>query len=154
MASGKWRDPQVPHRGWIYLGCEDSGSLSMTCEMCEKEEIRHIHTVGHPDFPEEIQVGCVCAENLCEDYVGPRAAESRVKRHRSRLKTFLNRGWKPGLNGSLFRSWKGRRVLLAPRGGGWIAKVDGEGGRRLFAAMQEAGAAVFRHFDPPPTARR
>lgn len=152
MSSGKWRDPGVPHKGWTYLGCEDSGSLSMTCEMCEKEEIRHIHTVSHPDYPTTLEVGCVCAEHLTEDYAGPRAAEAAVKRHRARQKTFLERGWKSGLNGSFSRSWKGRRVLLAPRGQGWIAKVDGEGGRRIFPGRQEAGAAVFRHFDPPPSA--
>jgi hypothetical protein len=150
MATGKWRDPGVPHKGWTYNGCEDSGSLSMTCEMCEKEEIRHIHYVSHPDYPTELQVGCVCAENLTADYLGPRAAEAAVKRHRSRQKTFLSKGWKAGLNGSFSRAWNGRRVLLAPRGRGWIAKVDGEGGRRLFAGREEAGAAVFQHFDPPP----
>ena len=53
MSSGKWRDSGVPHKGWTYLGCEDSGSLSMTCEMCEKEEIRHIHTVSHPGLSDD-----------------------------------------------------------------------------------------------------
>ncbi len=152
MSTGKWRDPGVPHKGWTYLGCEDSGSLSMTCEMCEKEEIRHIHTVSHPDYPADLRVGCVCAENLTEDYAAPRAAEAAVKRHRTRLKTFLERGWRPGRHGSFWRAWKGRRVLVAPRAGGWIALVDGEGGRKLFPARADAGAAVFRHFDPPPRA--
>jgi hypothetical protein len=153
MSSGKWRDPGVPHRGWTYLGCEDSGYLSMTCEMCEKEEIRHIHTVSHPDYPVELSVGCICAENLTCDYVAPRAAEAAVKRRRSRLKTFLNKGWNPGQNGSFSRAWKGHRVLVAPRGGGWIAKVDGDGGRKVFPARNDGGSAVFRHFDPPPSAK-
>jgi hypothetical protein len=152
MATGKWRDPNVPHKGWSYHGCEDSGSLSMVCEMCEKEEIRHIHYVSHADYPTQLKVGCVCAENLTTDYTGPRAAEAAVKRHRSRQKTFLGRGWKPGLNGSFSRVWNGRRILLAPRGQGWIAKVDGEGARKIFPGRDEAGAAVFQHFDPPPRA--
>jgi hypothetical protein len=122
----------------------------MTCEMCEKEEIRHIHDVSHPDYPAVLHVGCVCAENLTNDYAAPRAAEAAVKRHRSRLRTFLDKGWKAGRNGSLSRAWKGHRVLLAPRGQGWIAKVDGQGGRKVFGAREDAGAAVFRHFDPPP----
>ena len=151
MATGQWRDPAVPHRGWIYNGCNDSGSLSMTCEMCEKEEIRHIHHVSHPEYPVQLQVGCVCAENLTTDYVGPRAAEAALKRRRTRLKTFMSKGWKPGSNGSFSRAWKGRRVLLAPRERGWIAKVDGEGGRKIFTGREEAGLAVFRHFDPPST---
>lgn len=152
MATGKWRDAGVPHKGWNYLGCEDSGSLSMTCEMCEKEEIRHIHYVSHADYPTQLQVGCVCAEHLTDDYAGPRAAEAAVKQHRSRQKRFLNNGWKAGLNGSFSRAWHGRRVLLAPRGQRWIAKVDGNGGRKTFAGRDEAGAAVFQHFDPSPRA--
>lgn len=150
MATGKWRDPGVPHRGWKYLGCEDSGSLSMTCEMCEKEDIRHIHYVSHPAYPVQLLVGGVCAEHLTEDYAAPRAAEAAVKRHRSRQKIFLSKRWRAGLNGSFSRAWNGRKILVAPRGAGWIAKVDGEGGRKVFAGRDEAGAAVFQHFDPPP----
>ncbi len=62
MSTGKWRDPDVPHRGWTHHGCEDTGELSTTCEMCEKETIRHVHYVTHPDFPDELRIGCVCAE--------------------------------------------------------------------------------------------
>lgn len=60
----------------------------MTCEMCEKEEIRHIHHASHPEYSVELQVGCVCAENLTADCVRPRAAEAALKRRRSRLQTF------------------------------------------------------------------
>lgn len=149
MTTGKWRSDGVPHKGWAYNGCEDSGYPSMICEMCEKEKIRHIHYVSHKDYPAELLVGCVCAENLTADYFNPRAQEAALKRHRSRLKTFLVKGWKSGRNGSFYRSWKGRRVVLAPRSDGWVAKVNGEGARKLFAARDDAGTAVFRYFDPP-----
>jgi hypothetical protein len=147
MSTGKWRDPGVPHRGWTHLGCEDSGELSTVCGMCEKETIRHIHTVTHPDYPGELHVGCICAEHMTEDYIGPRAAEGVVKRRRSRLATFLERGWKSGRFGSFYRDWKGRLVLVAPRDGGWIAKVDGEGGRKVFSSREAACKAVFQYFD-------
>lgn len=116
--------------------------------MCEKEQIRHIHTVSHRDYPGQLQVGCVCAENMTGDYVRPRVAEGAVKRRRARLKAFINDRWSSGSNGSFSRKWNGHRVLLAPRASGWIAKVDGEGGRRVFTNRDEAAAAVFRHFDP------
>jgi len=115
--------------------------------MCEKETIRHVHFVTHPDYPAELRVGCVCAENLTEDYVGPREAEGAVKKRRSRLSTFMTRGWQEGRFGSSFRDWKGRRVLIAPRSSGWIAKVDGEGGRKVFVSPEAARLAVFKHFD-------
>jgi hypothetical protein len=142
MSTGKWRDPGVPHRGWTHHGCEDTGEISTTCEMCEKETIRHVHYVTHADYPGELRVGCICAEKLTEDYVGPREAEGTVKKRRSRLSTFMTRGWKEGRFGSSHRDWKGRRVLIAPRSSGWIAKVDGEGGRKVFVSQEAARLAV------------
>lgn len=77
--------------------------------MCEKEEIRQVHYVSHPDYPTELRVGCVCAENLTEDYAGPRAAEAAVKRYRSRQKTFLTRGRRQAhLSGALTVRIEGR----------------------------------------------
>ena len=72
MSTGKWRDPGVPHRGWTHHGCEDTGELSTTCEMCEKETIRHVHFVTHPDYPTELRVGAEQIEALRTDHAALR----------------------------------------------------------------------------------
>ena len=59
----------------------------------------------------------------------------------------MTRGWKEGRFGASFRDWKGKRVLVAPRSSGWIAKVDGEGGCKVFVSPEAARLAVFKHFD-------
>ena len=46
------------------------------------ETIRHVHYVTHPDYPSELRVGCVCAENLTEDYV-VRISRDRGQRFQS-----------------------------------------------------------------------
>ncbi len=76
---GKWSQPGVAHHGWTCIGMEDLGSPSATCEMCESVTIRYVHTMQHPEYPYPLGVGCVCAENMEEDYVNPRLREKTLK---------------------------------------------------------------------------
>lgn len=39
--------------------------------MCETQEIRYGHTMHHPDYEGDQEVGCICAERMEDDYVGP-----------------------------------------------------------------------------------
>lgn len=149
--SGKWRLAGVPHRGWSYVDYEDLGEPSEICEMCERQEIRHVHTVSHPEYPDTLRVGCDCAEKLTGDYVTPARREREAKNWAARLTNFLQRTWNPGRHGSESSRWKGKRLLVAPRGTRWIAKVDGEGARKTFPSASEAKKAIFRFFDKPPT---
>lgn len=49
------------------------------CEMCGNEKIRYAHVMIHPEYPEEIHVGCVCAEKMTDDYDTPRKRETAVR---------------------------------------------------------------------------
>ena len=37
-ATGKWRSPDVPHKGWECATVEDLGGLAAVCDMCEVME--------------------------------------------------------------------------------------------------------------------
>ena len=66
-----------------------------TCEMCGQENIRYVHYMNHPDYPDELKVGCVCAENMENDYVNPRKREQKLKNKASRKKRWPElKGWK------------------------------------------------------------
>ena len=47
----RWDKPNIPHRGWEYIGMEDLGEDVYPgdpipyeqCEMCGKEKIRYVH---------------------------------------------------------------------------------------------------------------
>jgi hypothetical protein len=61
---GRWSEPGVPHKGWECIGVEDAkedGGDMETCGMCLTAEIRYIHRMQHPEFPEILEVGCICA---------------------------------------------------------------------------------------------
>ena len=74
---GKWSEAGVPKKGWNCIGIDDLEEPSQTCEMCGTAEIRYVHYMQHPDYPEELAVGCICAENMEQDYVRPRERERR-----------------------------------------------------------------------------
>jgi hypothetical protein len=61
---GKWSQPGVPHRGWTCEGVEDLGEPDAICEMCERQEIRYVHTMVHPEYPDKLACGCVCAGHM------------------------------------------------------------------------------------------
>lgn len=75
-----WDQPDVPHKGWIFLDVIDTETAEATCEMCGNERIRYVHIMSHADYAERLSVGCVCAEKMADDYVNPRRRE-RVLRN-------------------------------------------------------------------------
>lgn len=76
---GKWSEAGVPKKGWTCVGVEDLEEPSQLCEMCDSAKIRYAHIMEHPDYPGSLQVGCVCAELMEEDYKRPREREKRQK---------------------------------------------------------------------------
>ena len=48
MDIGKWSQPGVPHKGWSCDHVVDLGIYERAiCEMCEKQEIRFVHSMSH-----------------------------------------------------------------------------------------------------------
>lgn len=80
-----WNHPGVPHKGWTYLGAQDTGSADHTCEMCGQKNIRFVHTVEHPEH-EALEVGCDCAEKMSEDYVTPKDRQKRAQKTANRAR--------------------------------------------------------------------
>ena len=72
MATGKWKQPGVPHKGWICTGYDTYENYGdEVCEMCESEPILHYQTMEHPDYAEgPLQCGKICAGNMSEDKKG------------------------------------------------------------------------------------
>jgi len=49
---GKWSMPGFPHSGWTCIDIENLGAPDAICEMCERQDIRYVHAMEHPDYPE------------------------------------------------------------------------------------------------------
>lgn len=148
---GKWSVAGVPHKGWTCVDIEDLGSPSAECEMCESQTIRYVHHMEHPDYPEVLQVGCVCAGHMEGDLAASRAREASMKSRAAKRKRWTTRAWKVSAKGNPNIKADGYRVTVYQRGGGWactVAALDNSNvqhSRRNFKTINEAKLAAFDH---------
>lgn len=150
---GKWSRSGVPHRGWVCVGIEDLGQPDQLCEMCESIEIRYVHLMEHPEYPETLGVGCVCAEHMEGDYVNPKQREKRLRSKASRRKTWPRRKWKVSAKGNLYINTEGFNLTVFPRrdrkGRYWGLSVThretgvGQFGRRRYPTEEAAKMAAL-----------
>jgi len=147
---GKWSRADVPHRGWRCLDIEDNEYQQDICEMCETQEIRFIHVMVHPDYDKELRVGCVCAGHMEENLVGARDRETRFKLQLQRKTRWLSRKWRVSRKGSAWLNYKGFRVIVYAKTGGWGATIADRGNEYLrhakltYKTDAEAKLASFR----------
>lgn len=84
-----WNKKNLPHKGWLNVGCEDLEVPSHTCEMCGKTDIRYVHTMYHSEVEDYYRVGCECAEHLTNDYVTAKKQLKIMKKKNS----WINTNW-------------------------------------------------------------
>jgi len=97
MTAPALQHPDIPRNGWSCIGVDDLGWDGPgydpgTCEYCGNHPIRYVHTLTHPDWPDKLDVGCICAERLCKDYDG-RGQETALKHRATRRQRWLTRKW-------------------------------------------------------------
>lgn len=129
MATGLWKAPGVPHKGWACVGTDDlraddpEAPLAI-CEMCDVQEIRYVHQMRHPDYDRELEVGCVCAEKMEGDYAGPRRREAPLRSRAARRAKWLRRKWRRNGAGCDYTESFRFRVTIQPvSGGGWGGNI-------------------------------
>lgn len=149
---GKWSSAGVPHKGWHCTGIEDLGEPSEVCAMCECVEIRYVHFMEHPDYPDLLGVGCVCAEHMENDYVRPRERESRLKNEARRRSKWISRKWRTSASGVSFLNTDGFTIQVFEAEDsrpGWMITImrrdtlDRIRGRRRFPSLESGKLAAF-----------
>lgn len=146
---GKWSELGVPKFGWSCVDVDDLGEPSQICEMCGVAEVRYIHVMHHPEYPEELLVGCICAEHMEQDYVRPREREKRMRTLAARRKTWGGRQWRVSGRGNLYLNTDGYNLVIVPSGLQWRVMVSNREtganqlGRKQFALQSEAQAAAL-----------
>lgn len=147
----RWNLPGVPHKGWL---CEDVIDLRgddsaddtdyAECEMCGQERIRYVHRMKHADG-QSLSVGCVCAEKMTDDYVGPREREGYLRKRTARRGKWLTRKWRTSWPaGNLFLNIGGQNIgVHATKFGKWGYRIEGKFGRQHYDTQSEAKLALF-----------
>jgi hypothetical protein len=118
--------------------------------MCETQEIRYVHTMTHPDYAGELQVGCVCAERMEDDYIAPRLRERALRSAAGRKKRWLGRKWQTSARGNPYINADGFNIVIyAYTGGGFGARIEERASgrsvasRRRYATEEAAKLAAF-----------
>ncbi len=148
---GKWSKVGVPHKGWHCVDIEDLGEPAATCGMCESQQIRFVHFMEHHNYPEVLQVGCVCAGHMEGNLVASQAREASMKSRAAKRKRWATRAWKVSAKGNPHITADGYRITVYPRGNGWACTLAGllsgevQHSRRNFKTIEEAKLAAFDH---------
>lgn len=146
---GKWSEAGVPKKGWTCVGIEDLEEPSQLCEMCDSAEIRYAHIMEHPDYPGSLQVGCVCAEHMEEDYKRPREREKRLRNSARRRAAWPSRKWRTSRQGNLYINTDGFNLTVYRAGAGWTVRVQRRAsgaaqiGRKSYSTESDAKLAAF-----------
>jgi hypothetical protein len=129
---------------------EDLGAPDAICQMCEVQEIRYVHTMTHSDYAASLDVGCVCAEKMEDDYVGPRRREKALRSAAGRKMRWLSREWKVSSRGNDYINTGGFNITVYPHGDGtWGGRIEErdsgrvQHSRRRYPTDEAAKLAAF-----------
>ena len=118
MNFGKWSQPGVPKKGWTCTYIEDLEDERIRCEMCEHQEIRFVHYMEHPRYPEALPCGCDCAGRMEDNYANAEARDKQMRNTASRRKRFADlKSWKYSRNGNPYLKKDGYQVTVFRKSG-------------------------------------
>lgn len=162
----KWDLIGIPHKGWECIGMYDLADDSSggeieyeQCEMCGNEKIRYVHIMKHGNYPEELHVGCVCAEKMSDDYVNPRQNEGKLRRRASRKANFDRVEWKYNSQKQTYsKKYKGEYITIKQtRFGNWgiffASKVYWDKNGKKIYTLEDAERYAFEVFDEHHTTK-
>ena len=118
--------------------------------MCETQAIRYVHYLEHPDYPDVLGVGSVCAENMEEDYTAARERETKARSLADRRARWLKAVWRTSHKGNPFINRRGFNIVVYSRHEWAYTVTEGESGRSSrgagYATVDEAKLAAFERF--------
>lgn len=145
------RTPDVPQKGWnledvldVRFDEDRAYGEYDDCQFCGHEQIRFVHILSHRDYSDRIRVGCVCAEQLTEDYVTPKRREYELRGRAARRERWLTRKWKLSRKGHEYLNTRdGHNVGIFEVGvGRFKAWIDDRRGRIEYASAERAKLGI------------
>ncbi|SAK81656.1 hypothetical protein AWB75_05137 [Caballeronia catudaia] len=95
------------------------------CEMCESSAVRYAHRMTHPEYPQVLTVGCVCAGHMEGDRAQADHRDNQMRNRASSRKRWLGRKWKTSQKGNAYIEACGYRVTVHPKDAkkGWLVTI-------------------------------
>ena len=119
--------------------------------MCETQAIRYVHYLEHPDYPDVLGVGSVCAENMEEDYTAARERETKARSLAERRARWMKTEWRTSRKGNPYINRQGFNIALYRVPRGWAYRIRERESERSWrgsghASVDEAKLAAFDRF--------
>lgn len=145
-------DPALPRDGWQEDDVIDLQTPDGICDACGYPSVRYIHALSHLQVMDFLEVGCVCAEYLTGDPIGPRQREQRLKTFSSRLIRFMQREWYLSEKGTHWMKYKGHLLWVYRRADrSWGCAIDRKFFQERFDSNTTAKEAIYKHLFGPAT---
>lgn len=145
--SGLWDTAGIPHKGWECIAVQDLEPEDecgyASCQMCGNERIRYVHLMKHDWYCDELEVGCICAEKMSDDYVNPRQKEKALRNRAARKAKWLSRNWKVSQKGNSWLKASGIHVSIFRKAAQWSFCIDGEFSCQTYPTEDTAKLAAF-----------
>lgn len=129
-----------PKTGWTYLGEEDLGDLSGSCDYCGNG-IRYSFLICHEHW-EPMEVGTVCCDNLTGTQLASNHMES-TQRFVGRLSRFISSSRWDEQQGNCSIVQRGITVEVRSSFEGVRIYMNGYKGKRVFPTIAHAKTAAF-----------
>ena len=106
----------APLSGWtcreIYdIRDDDRDAPLHICELCGCTKVRYVHVMTHPDYFEDVSVGCICAGIMEGDILAAKNRERLLRNRSKRKRSFPRRKWKQTANGWSL-TYHGEQILI------------------------------------------
>lgn len=118
--------------------------------MCERQEIRYVHYMEHPDYSETLSCGCICAGHMEQNVLAAQKREARAQSATQRRARWLGRkGWRRSAKGNIYIRAEGYQITVFGSGGGYRGVISNAAtgfkhfGRRTFQTEETAQLAGF-----------
>jgi hypothetical protein len=91
--------------------------------MCEVAEIRYAHQMIHPDYPDTLAVGCICAGFMEQDCERARSRERNFVNELGRRRNWLARKWRRSARGHEYLNTDGFNIVIYRRPDTWASRI-------------------------------
>lgn len=128
------------------------------CEMCERESLRYVHIMTHPEFARPLYCGCECAGHMEDDLEAARSRGARAKALTRRINAAKcrakNASWHMRPNGQRFADVGRYKLGVLPKGNGFRGacrhiptSFELHGSRTISTAAEAKTAAIALMID-------
>lgn len=145
-----WNHPDIPHKGWILNDYYSNEHPEHKCEMCGQEDIIHVFVMKHKEANLTLEVGCVCAEKMLNDYINPKKYKAFLINWKKRRKNWPNLKWYNTMKGNIDIKKDGNHVVIYTNNTfhGYKLLINNQFGKKEYNSVHDAKMAAFDYLYP------